>query len=167
MLHSNEIMYSIREQVPTVRGEAPSAARATGGATHPSIKVEPASPSPKLPKRSGLERLGHLRQLSLRFPLDGVRVVLGNTVAGDFPDSPDDGWATALAYRQHVERVVARLREDPDTEVQVAAVDDKGRRLHAWAPGDESVRPSVLAAIRAALGLGPRMHRGTCFSWGL
>ncbi len=91
----------------------------------------------------------------MRFPLDGVRVVFGTTAAGDFPDSPGDGWATALAYRQHVERVVARLREDPDAEVQVAAVGEYGRRLRPWAAGDESVRPSVLAAIRGALALGP------------
>ncbi len=78
-------------------------------------------------------------------------VMLGSAAAGDFPDSPGDGWATALAYRQHVERVVARLREDPDAEVQVAEVGKRGWRVHAWAPGDDSVRPSVLAAIRDAL----------------
>ncbi len=78
-------------------------------------------------------------------------VLVGSAAAGDFPDSPGDGWATALAYRQHVERVVARLREDPDAEVQVAEVGKYGRRLRAWAPGDESVRPKALAAIREAL----------------
>ncbi len=87
-------------------------------------------------------------------------VHLGSVTCGDFPDSPGDGWATALAYRQHVERVVARLREDPDAEVQVAEVDGRGRRLRAWAPGDESVRPKVLAAIRGALGLEPHRTPG-------
>ncbi len=80
---------------------------------------------------------------------------VGTTAAGDFPDSPGDGWATALAYRQHVERVVARLREGPDAEMQVAEVDGSGRRLRAWTPGDESMRPSVLAAIRGALARTP------------
>ncbi len=87
-------------------------------------------------------------------------VNVGSVAGGDFPNSPEDGWATALAYRQHVERVVARLREDPDAEVQVAEVDDRGWRRRAWAPGDESVRPSVLAAIRGALGLGPQRTPG-------
>ncbi len=81
---------------------------------------------------------------------------LGSAAAGDFPDRPEDGWVTALAYREHVLRVVERLREDPGAAVQVAEVDRRGRRLRAWAPGDESVRPSVLAAIREALGLGPK-----------
>ncbi len=93
--------------------------------------------------------------------MDGVKVVVGSAAASDFTDSPGDGWATALAYRQHVERVVARLREDPDAEVQVAEVGKHGRRLHAWAPGDDSVRPSVLAAIRGALGLGQPTTPGT------
>ncbi len=76
---------------------------------------------------------------------------VGSTAAGDFPDSPGDGWATALAYRQHVEQVVARLREDPDAQVQVATVGAYGRRLRPWAPGEESIRPGVLAAIQGAL----------------
>ncbi len=83
--------------------------------------------------------------------IQGRYVCLGTAAAGDFPDSPQDGYATARAYRQHVERVVARLREDPGAEVQVAEVGKYGRRLRAWAPGDESVRPCVLAAIRRAL----------------
>ncbi len=87
-------------------------------------------------------------------------VHLGSAACGDFPNTPGDGWATALAYRRHVERVVARLREDPDAQVQVAEVDDRGRRLRAWAPGDDSVRPSVLAAIRRALGLEPQGTQG-------
>ncbi len=91
-------------------------------------------------------------------------MTLGSAACCDFPDSPGDGWATALAYREHVERVVARLREDPDAEVQVAEVDAKRRRLRGWTPGDESVRPSVLAAIRRALGLGPLVLSGTCHS---
>ncbi len=87
---------------------------------------------------------------------------IGSAAAGDFPDSPDDGWATALAYREHVLRVVARLKEDPGAQVQVAEVDGKGRRLRAWVAGDESVRPSVLAAIRKALGHEPRGKSGRC-----
>ncbi len=83
--------------------------------------------------------------------VQGRMTHLGSAAGGDFPDSPGDGWAMALAYRQHMERVVARLREDPGAEVQVAEVGKYGRRLRAWAPGDESVRPKVLAAIRRAL----------------
>ncbi len=88
--------------------------------------------------------------------LDKVHVLVGTAAAGDFPDSPEDGWATALAYREHVLRVAARLREDPDAEVQVAELGKSNRRLRPWAPGDESVRPRVLAVIRKGLGLGPK-----------
>ncbi len=85
---------------------------------------------------------------------------IGSAATNDFPDSPGDGWATALAYREHVLRVVERLRKDPGAEVQVAEVDGRGRRLQAWSPGDESVRPSVLASIRAALGHQPQRKPG-------
>ncbi len=102
-----------------------------------------------LPAGTGLTRTQKELRLSKLVQSDVVS--LGSTAGGDFPDSPDDGWATALAYRQHVLRVVERLREDPGAEVQVAAVGKHGRRLRAWAPGDPSVRPKVLAAIRRAL----------------
>ncbi len=88
---------------------------------------------------------------------------MGSAACGDFPDSPEDGWATALAYREHVLRVVQRLRQDPGTPVPEAAVDRRGRRMCAWAPGDESVRPAVLAVIRQALKAEQRV-RGTLTS---
>ncbi len=87
----------------------------------------------------------------LRKTVGSVRLYLGSAAAGDFPDSPGDGWATALAYRKHVLGLLERLRKYPGAEVQVAEVDARGRRLRAWAPGDQSVRPSVLAAMREAL----------------
>ncbi len=80
--------------------------------------------------------------------LNKAEVQLGSSACGDFPDSPEDGWATALAYREHVLRVATRLREDPDAEVQVAAVQGRDVRLTPWVPGDESVRPKVLAKLR-------------------
>ncbi len=103
-----------------------------------------------LPAGSGLDRKAG-GGIYMHKSVNARTVNVGSVAGGDFPDSPGDGWATALAYRQHMKRVVARLREDPDAEVQVAEVDDRGWRLHAWAPGDESLRPSVLAAIRGAL----------------
>ncbi len=107
-----------------------------------------------LPEGSGLSR--SRQKLFMCQVISGKSYWIGSAAAGDFPDRPEDGWATALAYREHVLRVVERLREDPGAEVQVAKVDGRARRLRAWAPGDESVRPSVLAAIRGALGLGPK-----------
>ncbi len=101
-----------------------------------------------LPPGSGLYRTPKL--VYLKYFL-GKNVVLGRAAAGDFPGSPEDGWATALAYREHTERVEARLREDPGAEVEVAEVDGRGRRRRPWTPGDESVRPKVLAAMRVAL----------------
>ncbi len=101
-----------------------------------------------LSRKAGLPNTETMRQM-----FQGNSVLLGTAAAGDFPGSPEDGWATARAYREHVLRVVQRLREDSDAAVEVAEVDGRGRRLHAWAPGDENVRPKVLADIRAALGL--------------
>ncbi len=103
-----------------------------------------------LPPGSGLSRRSD--GLVLYAAVGDKLARLGTSHAGDFPDSPEDGWATALAYREHVLRVVQRLREDPEAAVEVAEVDGKGRRLRAWAPEDESVRPKVLVAVRAALG---------------
>ncbi len=99
----------------------------------------------RFPKGSGLKRD---RVLLMHTDLGPKRVLLGSSGCGDFPDSPEDGWATALAYREHVLRVAARLREDPDAEVQVAAVRGRDVRLTPWVPGDESVRPRVLANLR-------------------
>ncbi len=81
----------------------------------------------------------------------GKRLTVGSAAAGDFPYSPEDGCTTARSYREHMERVVARLREDPGADVEVAEVGQYGRRLRPWTPGDESVRPVVLARIRGAL----------------
>ncbi len=89
--------------------------------------------------------------LTLVATIEGRPTRLGTASAGDFPDSPEDGWATALAYREHVLRVVQRLREDPEAVVEVAEVVEWGRRLRPWTPGDGSVRPVILAAIRSAL----------------
>ncbi len=101
-----------------------------------------------LPPAPGYERRPTLQY---RPKIKGTETLLGAAAAGDFPDSPEDGWATALAYREHVLRVVQRLRKDPDAAVEVAEVEKGGWRLRPWTPGDESVRPGVLAAIRAAL----------------
>ncbi len=102
-----------------------------------------------LPNEPGFVRSAG--KVQLRLGMRGKQILVGSANAGDFLDSPEDGWATALAYREHVLRVVAKLREDPGAAVQVAEVDGRGRRLRAWAPGDDSVRPSVLAAIREVL----------------
>ncbi len=102
------------------------------------------------PRRSRLIRRPN-GSLTTWLRVNGVQVTIGTTAAGDFPDSPEDGWATALAYREHMEQVVEWLSKDPEAAVEVAEVDDKGRRLRAWAPRDESVRPVVLRAIRMAL----------------
>ncbi len=108
-----------------------------------------------LPQGYGLARNVE-KKLNMYMIINGTKCLGGSAACGDFPDSPEDGWATARAYREHVLRVVARLREDPGAEVEVAEVkariDEKGSRLRPWTPGDESVRPSVLAAVRAALG---------------
>ncbi len=111
-----------------------------------------------LPAGTGLTRTP--TELRLNRRVQSYVVKLGSAAAGDFPDRPEDGWATALAYREHVLRVVERLREDPGAKVQVAEVDGRGRRLRAWVPGDESVRPNVLAAIRGALGHQPQRKPG-------
>ncbi len=120
------------------------------------LKFNPCTPCPSgqnrtkhgLPAGLGFSRM---RALTLQICIKGTQVLVGYAGSGDFPDSPEDDWATARAYREHMERVVARLREDPGAAVEVAEVGGRGRRLQPWAPGDESVRPKVLAAIRAAL----------------
>ncbi len=101
------------------------------------------------PRGSGLRRDSCL---FLYVTLRGKQVLLGSSACGDFPDSPEDGYSTALAYREHVLRVAERLAADPNAEVQVAAIKGRDLRLEPWAPGDESVRPKVLAKLRAALG---------------
>ncbi len=113
-----------------------------------------------LPPESGLSRSND--GLALYAAVGGQLARLGTSHAGDFTDSPADGWATALAYREHVLRVVQRLREDPGTPVPEAEVDGRGRRLRAWAPGNQSVRPVVLATMYKALGFAA--EPGT---WGL
>ncbi len=102
----------------------------------------------RLPRGVGLRRDSCL---FLYVTLGGKQVLLGSSGCGDFPDSPEDGWATALAYREHVLRVAERLAADPDAEVQVAPIKGRDVRLTPWVPGDDSLRPKVLAKLRAAV----------------
>ncbi len=117
------------------------------------LPARPGPPGQSLTKHGLPAGLGFSRPraLALQISINYTQVLVGYAGSDDFPDSPEDDWATARAYREHVLRVVARLREDPEAAVLVAEVDERGRRLQPWAPGDESVRPKVLAGIRAAL----------------
>lgn len=86
--------------------------------------------------------------------VNGKMVHCGKASMGDFPDCPEDGWAVALQYKEFIRGVIERLKADPGAEVEVAKVNvlADGRRLEDWQPGDQSVRPVVLRAIRDVLG---------------
>lgn len=88
-------------------------------------------------------------------------IYCGQAAAGDFPDSPHDNWAVAVAYRELIQRVRRILNKDPNAVIPEARVDHAGNRVVPWQPGDETLRPEVIRRLRAALTLGRAAPGGT------
>lgn len=100
----------------------------------------------------------------MRIGVNRRLVHCGRAAAGDFPDSPQDNWAVAVAYRLLIQRVSYILKKDPNAVIPEARVNDAGNRVSPWQPGDETLRPEVIQRLRAALTPGGAAPGGTCDS---